>query len=63
MTKPKQFVTESEAEKLAKKHLEAFVNECHCQSNTDVMMAIQKMMGVSLNAHQAVKTGWSSPVQ
>lgn len=63
MAKPNQFVTEAEAEKLAKKHLEAFVNECHCQSNTDVMMAIQKMMGVSLHAHQVVKTGLSAPVQ
>lgn len=63
MAKPKKFVTEAEAEKLAKKHLEAFVNECHCQSNTDVMMAIQKMMGVSLHAHQVVQFGRSSPVQ
>ncbi|WP_339023774.1 hypothetical protein [Aeromonas salmonicida] len=63
MAKPKQFVTEVEAEKLAKKHLEAFVNECHCQSNTDVMMAIQKMMGVSLCAHQLVQTGRSVTVQ
>lgn len=39
------FVSELEAEVLAKKHLENYVNECRCQSKVDVLLAIQKNAG------------------
>ncbi len=57
------FVSELEAEVLAKKHLENYVNECRCQSKVDVLLAIQKMLAVSLSAHDVVEHGRSETIQ
>ena len=48
MKNTKAFVTEVEAELLAKKHLEAFVAECRCQNKQDILRAIEKMVGVGM---------------
>lgn len=41
------FVDEFEAEQLARKHLENYVNECRVKSRFDVMLAVKKMQDVS----------------
>ena len=58
-----KFVNELEVEVLAKKHLENYVNECQCQSKFDVLLAIQKMMAVSLSAREVVEHGRSETIQ
>lgn len=45
MKNTKAFVTEVEAELLAKKHLEAFVAECRCQNKQDILRALKKWLG------------------
>lgn len=63
MNKDKKFVTELEAESLAKKHLEAYLNECNCQSKEDALRAIEKMVGMGMHAHDVVENGFSVTVQ
>lgn len=63
MKKATVFVTEVEAELLAKKHLEAFVAECRCQNKQDILRAIEKMVGVGMHAHDVVENGYCVTVQ
>lgn len=43
-----EFVTESEAEELALKHIENYMAECHCQSHSDVRLVTQKMLAMAM---------------
>ena len=57
MAKQNKFVSELEAEKLAKKHIENFMNECNLQSVDDAKLAIQKMVAVSYNFMETIHKG------
>lgn len=63
MRKNKRFSTELEVELLAKKHLEAYLNECNCQSKEDALLAIEKMVGMGVHLHDVVENGIAVPMQ
>ncbi|MGY3854454.1 hypothetical protein ACW5W8_16755 [Aeromonas aquatilis] len=63
MEKQKGFAAELEVELLAKKHLEAYLNECNCQSKEDALRAIEKMVGMGMHCHDVVENGIAVPVQ
>lgn len=47
-----RFVSEVEAEALAKKHIENYINDCHCHDVDDVRRATQKMLAVAMEAFE-----------
>jgi hypothetical protein len=55
--------TERECEALAKQFLEQYINACKCDSRKEACLAIQKMCGVALHAHDLVETGKIGIVQ
>ena len=60
-----KFVTEKQAEALAKKHIENYLNECNCQTIDDAKkaaakmlgMAAAKMLGMAIHCFETVQDG------
>ncbi|HHC6496760.1 TPA: hypothetical protein ACN36B_004380 [Vibrio parahaemolyticus] len=52
-----KFVTEKQAEALAKKHIENYLNECNCQTIDDAKKAAAKMLGMAIHCFETVKDG------
>jgi hypothetical protein len=52
-----KFVNEIEAERLARKTIEQYLNDCHCQSIDDAKKAVQKMLAVAKGAFDAIHYG------
>ena len=62
MSKMNEFVTEEEAQKLAKEHIENYMNACNCQSIEDAKLASQKMLAVAYECFEVVNKGHAEPV-
>ncbi|EGS66956.1 MULTISPECIES: hypothetical protein [Vibrio] len=52
-----KFVTEKQAEALAAKHIENYLNECNCQTVDDAKKAAAKMLAVAINHFETIQTG------
>ena len=55
--------TEKECEALAVKTIEVYVNSCDCADVWEVHLALQKLMGVTMNAIDLVENGKQEIVQ
>lgn len=52
-----KFVTEKQAEALAKKHIENYLNECNCQTIDDAKKAAAKILGMAIHCFETVQDG------
>lgn len=57
MAKKKKFVSQEEAEVLAHKHIENYLNECNLQSIDDAKLASQKLVAVALDCMDQINNG------
>ena len=55
--------SEVECEALAKSKLEEYVNACKCNNKGELLLAIQKMLAMSMLAHETVEHGEKAIVQ
>lgn len=62
MPKMKGFVTEEEAQKLAKEHIENYMNACNCQNIEDAKLASQKMLAVAYECFDVVNNGHAEQI-
>jgi len=54
-----KFVSQKEAEKLAVKHIQNYLNECNCQTLGDAKLASQKMVAVAMDCMHKIHNGKS----
>ena len=53
----KQFVNELEAERLAREHIQNYMNACNCQTVDDAKRASQKLVAVAFDCMDKIHNG------
>jgi len=52
-----KFVNQKEAEELARKHIQNYLNECNCQNVEHAKLASQKMVAVAMDCMEKIHNG------